>query len=211
MTELTVDLLKALGPTFATLGSAIWIVYKYFEDRREARAQQLAQADRENTTRMFEARKPFNDRQLALYTEVSQVTGRIVTTTDFDSPEWNANILRFRQLFWTELSMVEDESVKTSMLLFDEQLKVVLKQTQIDAHPEEIEILQQSAYLLASSLRASIESSWHLNLGVSSYSNNADVAVDAREEMYPSSILDQVQGDAVLVNAPIRSPPSNSG
>jgi hypothetical protein len=49
---------------------------------------------------------------------VAQVTGQLVTSSNYTSPEWTKNVRRFEQLFWTELSMVEDEGVKQAMQEF---------------------------------------------------------------------------------------------
>src|SRR5258707_11162370 len=116
--EQLLSLVKDLGPTVTTMGSAIWIIYIYRSDKEAARAHEAAQAGRENVARMFEARKPFNEKQLALYSQAAEVTGKLVTITDFDSIEWGENNKRFRQLFWTELSMVEDDNVKAGMQAF---------------------------------------------------------------------------------------------
>jgi predicted DNA-binding WGR domain protein len=162
-------LVKVLAPTFGTVGSAVWIAYTYFDRQREAHTQQLLQLEKENKTRMLEARKPFNDRQLALYSEVSQVTGRIVTSTNFSNGEWAANVVRFWQLFWTELSMVEDERVKQAMQRFGKQLNIMIEagRESEDAREKELKLLQQRGYQLASALRASIEDSWLVNLSSS--------------------------------------------
>jgi hypothetical protein len=118
-----IEVIKALGPTLATLGSALWIAFTYFAHQKEARALQLEQAQKENQTRMLEARKPFVQRQLELYTETSQVAGRVVTLFKIGNQEWESSVKRFYQLFWTELSVVEDQQVKEAMEGFAEHLR----------------------------------------------------------------------------------------
>ena len=164
-TEQTIALIKALGPTMVAAGSAIWIVLTYLRQQKESRRQRLEQAEKDNITRMFEARKPFNDKQLALYSEVAQVTGRLVTSSNYTSPEWTKNVRRFEQLFWTELSMVEDEGVKQAMQEFSKQLALLIKEDdEGGASVNTFKALQQCSYRLASALRASIASSWLIKL-----------------------------------------------
>jgi hypothetical protein len=167
-TDQVIALIKALGPTLAASGSALWIVITYLRHQKEARQAHMEQADRENKTRMFEARKPFNDKQLELYSLVAHITGKIVTTTDFSSPESKADIRRFKQLFWTELSMVEDEPVKKAMQCFSAQLEtMVVNDTEHGVGTRDFEELRQRAYRLASTLRVSIASSWQVKLETS--------------------------------------------
>jgi hypothetical protein len=66
-----IELVKALGPTVTASGSAIWIVWSYLNNQKIARKEHLAQAEKERIARIFEARKPFSEKQLALYSEVA--------------------------------------------------------------------------------------------------------------------------------------------
>jgi hypothetical protein len=171
-----VSVIKDLVTSGATIGSAIWLVFTFMKHEKtaqreriqheeEAQQQRLAQAERDNAARKFEARKPFNDKQLAVYSDVAGVAGRLATIADLASPEWDQNIKRFYQFFWTELSMVEDESVKKAMECFSAHLQEIIKNdSEHGASAKDFEKLGQKAYQLASALRASIASSWAVNL-----------------------------------------------
>ena len=76
-------------------------------------------------TRALEARKPFLARQLDLYFETAEVVGKLVTIDDWDSDEWKAKRARFAILFWTTLSLVEDDPVKEAMEVVAGQLQLV--------------------------------------------------------------------------------------
>jgi hypothetical protein len=78
-----------------------------------------------------------------------------------ESPEWKTEYNRFYQLFWTELSIVEDNDIKAGMQDFSRQLKKVL------SHPNDLverKELNQVAYRLARTIRAGIEKAWVLDL-----------------------------------------------
>jgi hypothetical protein len=160
-----VNVIKDLITSLATIGSAIWIVVTYLRHQREAQEERSAQSQRDNKARVFEARKPFNDKQLAVYSDVAGVAGKLATITDLDSSEWEQNVTRFYQLFWAELSMVEDGSVKKAMEDFSTQLQEMMKDdSEYGVGANDFTELQQRAYRLASALRASIASSWDVKL-----------------------------------------------
>jgi uncharacterized protein YoaH (UPF0181 family) len=70
-----IKIIKDLVTSGATIGSAIGIVITYLRHQTEAQEERLAQAERDNKARIFEARKPFNDKQLAVYSDVAGVAG----------------------------------------------------------------------------------------------------------------------------------------
>jgi hypothetical protein len=144
------------------------LVITYLDHQKEARRQHFEQAKRDTDARMFEARKPFNEMQLELYAQVAKVTGEIVTTTDFANPKWGENVRRFYQLFWTELSMVEDHEVKKEMEKFSTELRNITRVDDYKSKVPHLRELQQASYRLASALRASIASSWSLVLAAGS-------------------------------------------
>jgi hypothetical protein len=175
-----VSVIKDLVTCFATIASAIWIVKTYLDHQEEAQEQRSnqekrdnqareTQLEKDNKAREFEARKPFNDRQLAVYSDTAEVIGRLATTEDPNGPEWDENIKRFYQLFWAELSMVEDNSVKKAMMTYSSHLQEIIESApEKRASTESFQKLEQRTYRLASTLRASIESSWDVQLADSS-------------------------------------------
>jgi hypothetical protein len=66
-TKAILALIQGLLPAMTAIVGGLWVAITYLEQQKEARAQQEIQAQRDNKTRLLEARKPFLDKQLALY------------------------------------------------------------------------------------------------------------------------------------------------
>lgn len=173
--QITLEWVKALVPAMTAIGAGLWVAYKYLVDRREAHKENLRQQRNEEITRALEARKPFLARQLDLYFEAAEVVGKLVTIKDWDSDEWKSRRARFAVLFWTVLSLVEDDQVKGAMEAVAEQLRVVdeLKHgrtptTERPIRPleDEEDELHQTAYRLAHRLKASLQNSWQVDVGI---------------------------------------------
>ena len=77
-------------------------------------ANYLATIRRDVETRSLEARKQYLTRQLELYTEATRAAAKLATS-DQKSPEFVAAQHRFWELYWGELSMVENAEVETAM------------------------------------------------------------------------------------------------
>jgi hypothetical protein len=140
---------------------AIWAVYTWTAEQRKSSEDRVKESERQAIVRLFEARKPFLDKHLALYVETAQVVGRLVSNSR--GGKWDEDFLRYEQLFWTELSMVEDDGVKAAMQNFAEKLRwIAANPSHVqDADREE---LKQRSYRLAKALRAGIEETWRLDL-----------------------------------------------
>jgi hypothetical protein len=101
--------------------------------------------------RSVEAKKPFLDRQLALYTEASQIAAKIATSTD--SNELEISQQRFWALYWGELALVENKGVESAMVKLGKALDGSAPQQQ----------LQQLSLALAHACRESLDKSWQIN------------------------------------------------
>ena len=77
-------------------------------------ANYLATVRRDVETRNLEARKQYLTRQLDLYTEATRAAAKLATSRP-DSPESIAARQRFWELYWGELSMVENLEVEKAM------------------------------------------------------------------------------------------------
>jgi hypothetical protein len=134
--------------------------------KRKGREQRTILSKEDNITRLIEAQKPFATIQLQLFMEAGKVVGQLAafdksSANWMESPEWKTEYNRFYQLFWTELSIVEDNDIKAGMQDFSRQLKKVL------SHPNDLverKELNQVAYRLARTIRAGIEKAWVLDL-----------------------------------------------
>ena len=101
-------MLKLISPLLAVAAFA-WGIYTYRQTTRQ-------QAE----TRRIEATRPFLDKQLTLYGEVTKVAASLATTTD--EKERAKSKLRFMELYWGELGLVERDSVALAMAHFREAL-----------------------------------------------------------------------------------------
>ena len=123
--------------TLVAVGGLIWGITSFLITSR-------VQAE----TRQLEARKPFLERQLTLYTEVTQNAAILATSNDLDAIEQARQ--RFWELYWGELSMVENRGVEIAMIKFGKCLND-------DCSQEELRPL---ALGLARACRESLAASW---------------------------------------------------
>jgi hypothetical protein len=151
MTRLTFDhWLKILG-LFGALASFVWGVYQWRVKSDQELAQARFEADRVAASRKIEATKPFLERQLKLYTEVSQVAATLSTSSD-TAERGRAN-KRFWELYWGELALVENREVEVAMVEIGEALGRSGPQSE----------LQQLSLRLAHSCRTSLDRSWGIH------------------------------------------------
>jgi hypothetical protein len=152
--------MKEYLPLTAVFGG-LWIGFTYLQDKRQA-----------EVARSIEARKPFLGRQLDLYFDAAKVAG-VLATTNRLTPIWENMRERFEQLFWTELSLVEDDNVKDAMEKFKGGL---LKLAQADEQAQQEDghenVAEKEAELrslarnLALQIKRSLQSSWVVGSGV---------------------------------------------
>lgn len=156
-------LLQIWLPVLTVVGGALWGLYTYLDHQKEAQRLLAIEVRKDAITRTVEARKPFLEKQLALYFETAQVAGKIVTLTPTDD-EWKGVERRFWELYWSELSMVEDRAVEEAMVKFSKKLydyTARKKFTVTNVKEEELKRpLFEAAFELAHAIRKSIENEW---------------------------------------------------
>ncbi|MGJ8675974.1 MAG: hypothetical protein ACSHX0_00510 [Akkermansiaceae bacterium] len=103
-----------------TVAAFLWGIYTYRDTTKQKLAAQIAEDAKSAETRRIEATRPFLDRQLQLYTEAVQVTSMIATSSD--DAEIQRTTIRFEQLYWGELALVERSGVATAMVNFRNEL-----------------------------------------------------------------------------------------
>ena len=136
-------LIKWIGALVA-VGSLLWGATSFLITSR-------IQAE----TRQLEARKPFLERQLTLYTEATQVAASLATSSNPDDLEQKRQ--RFWELYWGELALVEnggvgakEGGVEAAMVVFGQCLDRGCPQSE----------LQPLALRLAHACRDSLAASW---------------------------------------------------
>jgi hypothetical protein len=130
--------LKWIGAVVALGGLALGVV------------NYLATVRRDVETRNLEARKQYLTRQLDLYTEATRSAAKIATAKP-DSPDYAKALARFWELYWGELSMVENSAVEGAMRNMGDCLN-----GQCSACPS----LRRCSLDLAHACRRSLADSW---------------------------------------------------
>jgi hypothetical protein len=116
MTGLTFDHWLKFLSIIGAIGSFVWGVWVWQDKAEKERAQARFDAARYAETRRVEAMKPFLDKQLALFTEATQVASYIANAPSREGAA--KQIERFWQLYWGELALVERGNVAKAMIAF---------------------------------------------------------------------------------------------
>jgi len=149
---------KYIGLLVLVVGLAIpfWqyvvTLEKERNEREDKRKFEEMQRNREVEAALREARKPFLERQQALYFEATSAASKLATLDR--GAERDAAHKRFYHLFWGELSMVEDELVESAMVRFRNTLEIY-ESGQTDKSELELMSLE-----LAHSCRDSLARGW---------------------------------------------------
>ena len=142
-----------IGGTFSAAIAGGWTVYQ----ASASRADNVRSAE---ISRRIEAQKPFLEKQLGLYFEAAKITGKLVTLTP-DDTEWAASRQRFWELYWSELSLVEDNAVESSMVKFGNHLSAYEASAKQPTDKANLQsALHSATFHLAHALRSSLESEW---------------------------------------------------
>ena len=97
-----------------------WGIYTY----KQAAAAQLAKdtedAKRTAETRRIEATKPFLDKQLTLYIQATKLAASIAAHVSDEKHQMRK--AEFRELYWGEMGLVEQDEVEQAMVKFNKAL-----------------------------------------------------------------------------------------
>ena len=109
-----------LAAVAGAVGSFAWGIWVWQDKSNKELAQARFESQRYAETRRIEAAKPFLERQLALFTEATQVAAQIAV--DPSSAPAGKLKTRFWQLYWGELALVERGDVEKAMVAFGNAL-----------------------------------------------------------------------------------------
>lgn len=159
---------KWIGLATVAFGIA-WPIFQYTRtlrqnetDRRARAAQEASQREKELATARREAQRPFLELQLKLYTEAVAVAGKLNTLAP--GAEREAARRRFEQLYWSELSVVEDREVEGAMVRFRHALTAY--ESASGAEREQArQLLNCRTIKLAHSVRDSLARGWEYDRG----------------------------------------------
>lgn len=117
-------------------------------------------------SRHLEARKPFLDRQLILYTEITRTAAVLAAgALPGDDHLRGEAERRFWELYWGELALVEDRGVEAAMVEFGDAIKA--------GGMRNVPTLRLPSLALARACRNSLAESW----GVADWRSGSDKAV----------------------------------
>jgi hypothetical protein len=168
-TKALLSMIQALLPVMTAIFGGLWITYTFLVQQRESQIAFAENAKREARTQIVQSQRPFLEKQLALYFEAAQVAGKLTVFTP-DDKEWDPTESRFWELYWSELSMVEDRDVERAMVIFGDCLHdYTSARARAKNQKKPFEDLQEKHALdsasldLAHQIRKSIESAWRIN------------------------------------------------
>jgi hypothetical protein len=130
------------------VGTFLFGVVQYSTNQRQRQEDETKQARSEAVQRKLAAQRPYLEHQLELYIAASR-SGATIASSDDEKAVRDAR-QRFWELYWGELSMVEDQEVESAMARFGEALSVGASRSQ----------LEQCSLALSHALRESLARSW---------------------------------------------------
>src|SRR5262245_39049600 len=131
-------------PIVAAVATGIWTMWLFFAGQTE-----------KANTQLLQAQQPFLTAQLKLYSEVLGEVGKLVTLPRNDA-EWIKSEVRFWQLYWSELSLVESTDVENGMVRLANQLNTYKKDG------TNLNVLEVCSYELAHDVRRSMQERWQV-------------------------------------------------
>jgi len=142
------DSLKDFWPYVVGIVVAGWAAFTWISNHQN-------EVEKQNQARLFEARKPFLEKQLALYYELVQLAGPLAVD-DPKSDEWKSRRKRFEQLAFADVPMLADEKVARALIDFrsflDKRSSSAEKNDPRHGHVE--------TFALAQAIRAAIQRTW---------------------------------------------------
>ena len=145
------DVLKLIA-VLGSLLSFLWGVWTWSHSRQKELENRRTEVVRLAEARRIESAKPFLEKQLKLYTEVSQVVSRIATSDD--RAEMGKARKRFWELYWGELALVENADVEKTMVEFGDALSRRVSEAE----------LKSLALRVVHACRRSLDKSWGINV-----------------------------------------------
>lgn len=154
----------------AVIGVVLSIQQFYIAQQkdRDAKAkeenQRIEANKREAETKERESKKPFLDKQLAVYFEASAAASTIAMLPS-ENPKRKIAEQRFREMYLGELATVEDEIVAIAKTNFRNCLdKLDVSDEECMSEPDRTDKLKELSWAFASSCRDSIGKRWTIDL-----------------------------------------------
>lgn len=146
-------------PILTLVVGAGWALYQYIDHQKQVERQTELQVRQARDARSFETRKPFLDKQLALYFETTALAGWLAAENDPTLGEWKIKLNRFAQIFFGELPMIASANVQDAMSRTWEAAAMYEKYPEIDKYKDE---KKKASISLARAIHDDVEGVWRI-------------------------------------------------
>ena len=159
---------KIVAPILTMAGILIG-VWQFNEGQKNLQTKELEQRQFELEKMLignqFEAIAKFKEIQSVKYKEATETISGIIYSDDYHSDEFRENLKRFWQLYWVELSAVEDGQVESAMVLLGHFIEGLEKRNFENMTEEDKSELFRLGYSVAQSIKESSKT-WELPEGL---------------------------------------------
>jgi hypothetical protein len=167
-TETKIELtLKIVVPIITVAGILIG-VWQFNKGQMNMQNKELKQRQFElkkmHIGNQFEAIAKFKELQSIKYTEASETISNIIYNENYQSDEFKKSLKRFWQLYWVELSAVEDGQVESAMVGLGKHIELLSAKEFKNVTETEKNKLYSLGYSVAQAIKKSSKT-WELPEG----------------------------------------------
>jgi hypothetical protein len=152
-----------------TISGILIGVWQFNQGQKNLQEKELEQRRFELTKMQvgseFEAIAKFKEIQSAKYREATEIISNIIYTENYQSPEFKKYLKRFWQLYWVELSAVEDENAESAMVSLGDYIKELQMKNFNPINSSEKAKLFNLGYNVAQAIKVSSKN-WELPKGL---------------------------------------------
>lgn len=163
--EITQFIVDLAGPLliFGGILIGVWKFNKGQENiKRSELRQRKLELDKISLSQKFEAISKFKEIQLTKYMEAAETVSSLVHTEEYQSAEFKKGLKRFWQLYWVELSAVEDGDVEGRMKELGDYIRTLGNRGFESITDSEKKDLQDLGYEVAQAIKVSYKN-WSLH------------------------------------------------
>ena len=157
-------IVKLTVPTITLIGILVG-VWQFNKGQKSLQDKELSQRKFELKKMLigneFEAIAKFKEIQLTKYKEATEIVSNVVYEENYETVEFKKNLKRFWQLYWVELSSVEDSEVESTMKELGDYIKVLENRNFESITKSEETELQNLGYDVAQAIKKSSKN-WEL-------------------------------------------------
>ena len=156
---LTTDMWIKIITPIVTVGGILVGIWQFIKSQRNLQNKELEQRKFEMEKMLLNnesnAIAKFKEFQLAKYTEASEIISRIIYTDNYETEDFKSDVKRFWQLYWVELSSVEDLQVESAMVFLGKHIKTLEEKEFSGVNEEEKKKLRNLGYDVAQAIKKS--------------------------------------------------------